>query len=492
MKTLKPTSLISAARGAVIWGAGFTIIRDILQFIAMLILVRILTPEDYGRFAIANSIIIFFTAISAKNLVPHSLQERNIDQIPWQLHFTASTFLNVGIFFVALITAAALLLFSQFSSAAGLLALLSFILILEIPANISAMRLQSSHAWPRFRNLLMIGTFFGLASAITIAAMGGGSWALTAPPLLYVLPMAAHLLWVEKWRPNWSWDWSAYRKVFRFGATRVSAAGLLAGRQATEQAAIGSAYELSTLGVFTRAIGLATLLSGRVGGVLSQAVYPVITRADEGSARFERLAGLVLRAVAWATIPAIVYIMVSAPDLVQILYGPDWAAVAKLLPLAAVYVGLGGIASGAYSLILANNRLSFCLFLDITSAVTGIILVLWLIPKGINIYLLALAAHSAIMLTLTTICLQITRGIYFKSVVSAFVPPIIASSLAIGAVFAANQGVKISTPTLRLFFDGLIFGATLICALRILFPQQLKELVISLPRGQTALRIFRF
>src|SRR5438105_4007601 len=94
----KPKSLGQAARGALLWGSGFTLLSDVVQFAVMLVLVRILSPEDYGRAGLAQTILGMVSIVSFKTFIPHALQLRDPRAIDWQAHFTAGAVLNVSLF----------------------------------------------------------------------------------------------------------------------------------------------------------------------------------------------------------------------------------------------------------------------------------------------------------------------------------------------------------------------------------------------------------
>jgi len=66
-----------AARGAVLWGSGFTLLRDVVQFAMMLVLVRILSADDYGRAGLAQAVLGMMSVVSFKMLAPHALSARS-------------------------------------------------------------------------------------------------------------------------------------------------------------------------------------------------------------------------------------------------------------------------------------------------------------------------------------------------------------------------------------------------------------------------------
>ncbi len=265
----------------------------------------------------------------------------------------------------------------------------------------------------------------------------------------------------------------------------MGSAGLIAGRQTVEQMTLAGFYDFAVLGVFTRGVGLATMAAGRIGALAISALYPVITRAEQGSDRFQRIAGLVLRSVSWMTIPAAIFLALAAPDVVGLLYGAKWAGVIALLPPAAVQVALGGLAETAYQLLLANDEVRACFRIDILSAVICVVLALWLIPFGPEIYLCGLAAHSALVLTVTVVVLRAKGGIRFTEFPVAFMPPFAAGLMA-GAVLVGLRTAmrSIDIISVRVGIDALVFSVVFLIILRLGFPGPLREILHVAPGGR--------
>ena len=450
----------------------------------MLVLIRLLQPEDYGSAALAESIIGLLSVLSFGTFVSHALQARDPADIDWQCHFTAAVVGNSLLTLLTLGLAAILSLTSRHSAVAIPLAVLSLVFIVEVPAALRQRMLQVVHDWRRFRLLAFYGTLMGCSTGIVIAVLGGGVWALVVQPVVFGLPAALDLLLVAKWRPQLSWNWARYRPTAGFGATRVVAGLLRNGRHIVEQSLLAGTYQFAGLGVFTRSFGLATLVAGRLAGVAVESIYPVITRAERGSAQFRRYAGLIMRGVAWATIPAAVLLATTAPEVVALLYGPKWSEVIPLVPLSAIAVGLGAMALAAQALLLANNELRKCLVVDVVSVVLGVVLAVWLVPVGMVLYLAALVAHGLILLGIAIVLLVQSGGTDRASISAAFFPAIIAAAVAFGAVIAGSLtvGSTVVMPV-RLFLETALFCAVYLVVLRLVFEQSLRELIEVAPAG---------
>ena len=482
-------SLGASARAALLWGGGFTLLRDVAQFALMLILVRLLNPADYGTAAFVQSIVGFLSMISYSTFSLHALQIRDPETIDWQAHFSIATVLNGSVFCIVLLSAYGLSFTVTYRDVAWPLAALGAGFLIEIPGTMRARMLEANHEWKRFRLQLGIGTLLGMSVGLTVALLGGGVWALILQPPMLGLPAAFDLLVLARFRPDFTWSWDRYRETIWFGLNRVSSGTVGRARSLNENMLLSSIFDLATLGFFTRANGLGNLLAGRIGSIAMTSLYPVVTRAERGSQRFRRLSTLALRGVCWATAPAVIFLSVAAHDIVLLLYGAKWQNVIPLLPLAAVASGTIGIWNALALLLLANEDTRAALLLDVVAALSAIALAFLLVPYGAIAYLGGLAVHAAIFVGITAVVLLKRRATSIAGVAVAIFPAIggsLSGALAVVGLRACI-GADLTLP-LRILLEGATVGLTYLLTLRIFFAIPLAELLSVVPGGRTLAR----
>ena len=412
------------------------------------------------------------------------MQVRNPNEIDWQAHFSAAATINGMLASMTLVLAYALSFTTRYAEVALPLAALAAVLIVEIPGTLRARMLETKHDWKRFRLLLMVGTLLGIGTGLAVGLMGGGVWALIVQAPMLGLPAAIDLLFIQRFRPDWSWSWPRWRETFRFGVDRIGSGLVGRGRALNEQVMLSSIYDLATLGIFGRATGLASLVAGRIGSVAMLSLTPVVTRAQAGSVRFQRLADLVVRGVVWTTLPAAALLGLAARDTVAMLYGPQWDNVTALLPLAALAIGFGGIISALSSLLVANDGSRASMLLDVAAGVIAIVVAVALIPFGAWTYLAGLSAHALIVAVAAGALLMRRGALTAGGLAAAFVPAL----LAIAAGFAAALVVRRLVGTsdmliIRVVADAVVFSAAYLATLRLTFARPMAELLEVLPGG---------
>lgn len=481
-----------SARKALLWSGGATLIQDLAQFCVMLALVRMLTPAEYGAAALAQSLMALASAISYQAFSLHALQHRNPDEIDWQVHFTAALGTNTLASIVVLGVAAGLSMTAAYKDAAWPLAALTLVFGLEVMATVRWRMLETTHDFVRLRLLVLGGALSGLVCGLVVATLGGGVWALIIQPVVAGTPLAVDLFVKGRFRPDFSWSWERWKPSFFFGLDRIGAGFVWRARATIEQLLISGLYGMAVLGTYTRAFGLATILSGRIGVLATTALHPVLTRAEAGTSLFKRLAGLVLRGIVWTTFPLVALLVMAAQDVVALFYGDRWLSVVELLPPAALSVAISGLATSSANLLVANQQSRKGMALEAFGAITSVLVAVTLLPLGIREYLMGLVLHGLLVTGVATL-LMLRHGVATRAdLASAVLPPAFAISLGILAVIATRHLAGVSDLLLiRMAVDAGVLLLVYALALRFTFPVPLKELLDVVPGGQRLARPLR-
>lgn len=467
------------------WSAGLNLFRDLLQFGQMLILVRLLDPAIYGMAGLATTFINFIGIVSFQHVISHVLQVRGDAQVNYHQHFTAGVVINGLLFLVANAVAFGLQFTTQYVHLQSLMHLLSLTFLLSVPVDMRVKMLERDHNWSRLRTLQMAGIVISISAGIGMALFGAGVYALIVPGLLASSVFLLDLFLFSGWRPRWQWNYASYRDTLHFGFNRAGSNSLSSGRFLLQSTLITQYFQFSALGQFGRAEGLANMFCGRIAQEVSNALYPVITRAEAYSERFQRISGLVLQSVAWVVIPIAALFSLEAENIVKIMYGEKWLAVIPMLPLAMAIGVAVSIGATAYRLLLANDQSRLCLRSDMAAFAMAVTAMLVLIPQGLFPYLIGAVVVSAMIASILIILLIRTRGLQAIALVTAIAPPAVAAIAGVALSWAMKAQLPGNLPpVLQVIPVALLFATTYVVILRVLFRAHLAELMAYLPGGK--------
>ena len=474
------------ARAAVLWNAGFNILKDVLQFVITMVLARLLTEQDYGQFGFVTGIIGFLILFSCQPFFAHLLQLKDVHAEDYQRHFTLGVRLNLGIFLLANLVALTLRAFPQWAVAAPYVHAMSVMFLLDAPCELRRKMIEREFDWKKLRILQSIGLLINLAAALAMAWVGWGAYALLIPALGVQLPFIYDLFIRQGWRPTWQFDAERHREAFQFGFTRIGSGLSLSGRALLEAGALVAVLGFGGLGLMNRAIGLAQLCCLKIASQLVYSLYPLLTRAEETEENRGRIAGLVLQGIAWISIPtAVVFGMLALP-VIRVVYGDRWVAAVPLVPWAMAWGFASAFVHACYILLLAKNHVRLCFVSDIASLGLTALSLYFALPYGITTYLVT-SASAQILIACALLTLLTRNGLMrWSAVTTAILPPAISSGLAALAAFGLQQGLFSTQPSS--FWPAMLWGCVFLIVftmiLRSLFGRSLANLVNYLPGGR--------
>lgn len=347
----------SGIRGA--WFSGSsTLATSTVQAVKLVILARLLTPEDFGVAAMAMVLIACGSVVADLGVGSAVIQREDVPEPVLARLYGLGLATGAALFAVlALAAPLAAKIYAEPRVGPVLLGLGLVFLVLPIGTLHQALA-EKRLAFKGLAAIEVAASIVGATGAIACALAGGGVWALVTDQVASATVKAA-LLWAQGrpfWRSRPSFALRGLRPYLRFGAFSVGQRTANYATSNIDYALIGSLLGAHALGVYRIAYELATLTSGRLNIVVSRVFFPVMARFAPDQARFR---GAFLRMQETATLlgaPLVVGIGLVAPLAVPGLLGARWAEAVPLLRILCV-VGLGRVIAGTIGpAILAAGR----------------------------------------------------------------------------------------------------------------------------------------
>ena len=474
--------LAHKAKLSVLWNTGFNLFRDVLQFLVMLVLVRLLNPEAYGQFGMANTVVGFISVLAFQNFIAHTIQVRRDEDVHYQDQFTAGAFIQISLFLLTNAVALILKYFENYAAITPLVHLLSLTFILEWPCELRRKMLERDLDWKRLRSLHAFGLLASSVLAIFMGLLGAGVYALVVPGMLVTVPFIYELFVIQGWRPTWQWDKARFKPALCFGLNRLGSGVTAKIRPLLENGLIVQIIGYAGVGLLGRAIGLSTMFCQRLALQLMYALYPVLTKIDPGTDRYQKMSGLILRLVAWTALPVATVFAALAEPVVLTVYGEKWCDVIPLLPWA-MFVGvLAAMFHTTYMLLLAHHGQRFCLYVDVLVLFLTIAALYFGLPLGLTFYLQCFVLIQGIAFITLFWGLCRARGAQWAELNRAVFPSIIGT---VGAYSGCEGIVKIFHIDIDVFaaavMYGFIFFIIYSLILRLFFKSSLIALVDYMP-----------
>jgi O-antigen/teichoic acid export membrane protein len=365
----------------VAWNASATGFGLILQTLSTVFLARLIAPGEFGLYAIAAVFYYYGNLAGNLGLGAALIQRPNLTKA----HLATAFWLNAALG-VALTVALALLApaIAAWVGAPHLEYLLRLVAI-SYTINLAVVPMAMLERDLRFRavaSVEIISAALGLAAALIGGYRHLGAVALADQLLVQTLTASVLALAAARYLPTTRPTKAALRELWSVSAWLT--AGNLVGYWSlnADTLALGATQPLPQVGYYNRAYNLLRIPLGTIGGTMSRVIIPALASIQHDVPRSREAWLSSARVMALVTIPASIGMAVTAPALIETLWGDKWLPVIPILRLLALAGIPWAIAVAAEWLLFARGRARVFFWLALANTLITIAAVLCGLPWG--------------------------------------------------------------------------------------------------------------
>jgi len=306
------------------------------QFAGAIILSRMLSPEEFGTFALASTLYTFPSQLIGPSLVSATVQQPQLsEQQASNMFWTClGIFALIGLVFCA--SAPFVGSFYREPVLIPIMMVYGSVLAVDGTAIQHRALLTRSMRFDVFaRAALVIGPL-SLVVAVMAAWAGAGPWALVAQMVVTVLLDRLVLFSAVRWKPLPFRRGSGYRSLLHFSGKSALASALHLLYSQSQTIVLGRMASVADVGIYSRGQGLFLRPLLQVFNPLQAILLPLFSarRHDpEMLGMAVRKATVVLLAL---IVPLTASMIAAGPDIAEALLGPRWRVVGDTLRLFAI------------------------------------------------------------------------------------------------------------------------------------------------------------
>lgn len=330
MADRKPSSLAAQVRTAVIWRSGSQIGTQIVSWASTLIVIRLLAPEDYGLFAMAQVMLVLLNTMNGYGLASALIREEEVTEERLRQTLGMLMLLNGGLALIQFLAAPLVAMWFEQPQVADLLRVQS-LLYLCIPfCALSHAILSRKMDFRRPAQVRLIAAIAGAGTALTGALSGWGVWTLVAAPLVMMLAEAIGMTRAARAPIIPSFRFAGAGHIAGFGGVMTATQLFWFVQSQADVMIAGRVLDPHSLGVYTTGLFLAQLLAAKFVPPINEVAFAAYSRQPDAGAP-ALLA--TIRLVMLVALPAYAGLAVVGPVLVPVLLGDHWIDIVPLLPV---------------------------------------------------------------------------------------------------------------------------------------------------------------
>jgi len=462
------------------WGGVEAIARVAIQLASLVVLARILEPEDFGVAAIVTALLFWFNLIVEQGFAGAIVQREDLEDA----HVSSAFWFSLGsgsVIYAGVWLAAPWI--ESLAHVPGLAALLRTCCLLLFASGPYGILVALFRRELRFRELALatsIGRIGGTVVAIGMALGGAGVWSLIGQRIGQYMAGLAALVWFSTWRPRAVYSFARVRELGRYAVQSLAGELAYVGVNQFFLLLVGSFFGTAGLGYFNVACRVTASLSGVLETAYRQISMSVFSRQQTDAPALVRSVYTASQLSCVLAAPIFLGLFAVAPEVVALFIGEKWLVAVPLVRLVCLGCLCYFAQTSMDTAIDALGRPIWRLAVVVVELV--VLVVLLLLGRDAGLLMVGIASLSARLVATpaTFVALRRFLPIDGRTLVAHCASPVVSGAVMVGLVELSRRMLQATLvpSSLVLLASSVVVGALgYVLCLRLLAPGLFASLV---------------
>jgi O-antigen/teichoic acid export membrane protein len=317
-------SLRNQVRSAVIWRSGTQIAGQLLTWASTFIVIRVLSPSDYGLFAMTQVVLVLLNMLNGYGLASALIQRRDASLHAQRQLFGMLILLNFALGAAQFLAAPVAAAYYRQPMVADLLRVQALLYIatpfIALPYALLARAMD-------FKKQAKVNFASGLAGAVAALAgaySGMGVWTLVLAPLVLFVTRAIGMTWAAGSLMWPSFDFRGASDIARYGGVMAFGQIFWFVQSQADVFIAGRLFDPHALGIYTTSLFLTQIFVSKFVPPLNEVAFTAYARLKDDKAAVGAAFVKSARVIMVAALPFYLGLAATAEPLVEVVLGPKW------------------------------------------------------------------------------------------------------------------------------------------------------------------------
>lgn len=366
-----------------LWNTIHNLSMKGIQFLLMLFMARLLSPDDYGTVGLLAIFIQLSNTFAESGFSLALVRKQDRTQVDLSTAFYFNIVVGIICYFIVFCIAPWV---ADFYNKPILTSLLR-VLALTIPiSSLSTVLVAMMNYNMQFKKQAMISITHTLVSGVlglAMAFMGYGVWALVGQSLIATC-LGTVLCWLlNRWHPSWIYSWKSFREMFGFSSKLLLTRIIDTIYGNVYSIVIGKVFSPATLGHYSRAQNWATMPSTNIVGILNNVSFASLSKIQDDIERLRSVYRKMIKTSAFIVFPLMFGLSAVSLPLIFFTIGTKWELCAQILQIICFMFVFMPIQSLNINLIQAMGRSDLSLKISVVGKVLSLLVLFGSLPFGI-------------------------------------------------------------------------------------------------------------
>lgn len=324
-------SMRNRVRRAVIWRSGSQIAAQMVQWTATFVVIRILTPADYGLFAMTGVVLAFLNLFAGYGLASGLIRQAEVDARTIRQLFGMLLVLNGALALLQVALAPVAAAYYRAPIIAQLLTVQALLYLptpfIAVASALLARRLDYSHQGRSD----MTAALAGAGISVVGATAGWGVWTLVVAPMMLFAIRAILLTRAIGGPIRPSFDFRGAGALARFGGLMAAGQLFWFAQNQIDVLVGGRLLSAHALGLYTTSLFLVTIFVAKFVPAFNEVSFAAYAKMQHDRAAAAGGFLTAARLVTAVGAPFYAGLAVTAEPVVATILGPQWLAAAPIV-----------------------------------------------------------------------------------------------------------------------------------------------------------------
>jgi PST family polysaccharide transporter len=420
------------------WLYGYRWIERLLDFVSILVLARILAPDDFGLVAIAASFVTIIEGLSAFDVNKALIRARDEKRSLYDTAWTLSALRGV-------LTALIMLSIAPFVTdgrVGAALAVLALSPLLTGLANPRFVMFERDLVYSKLAVLTLGAKVVSIAVTLWIAIVYRSYWSLIIGLLVGSLLSTLLSYVLRPYRPRISL--ARFSDIFGFSGWLSLTSVVTTLSMETDKIIVGRLLGLADAGLYFMTQKIGVLPTRELISPLQRILFPSFSELSQDEVRLRRAVLESINVLGSLSLPAGFGFALVASDFVPLALGEQWTAIVPLLTILVPYLGLRATLSMTLPCVMALGRTRLLFWVSFAYALVHLpLFIAGTALFGLLGAIWSIALAGVLYSYLNAWLLQRTLGISLREILRQLKRPLFAAFLMLGAVLALESVLPI-------------------------------------------------
>ncbi len=319
------------------WVFMGTLGQNLLQFISLIVLARLISPGEFGIVAMAMFVINFLKIFAELGVGPALVQKKELTVLDIKTANLLSLLLSVLMGGVVYLSSRQLSLFFNMPDLENIINALAFMLPIIGLSVVGQSLLQRNLKFKEIAYYNLLSYFIAHAMiAIPLALFGYGLWSLVVAYLGQIITIFVIVRIKVRETNMYGFDFLSAKALlnFGFGFSIARVSNFLAGEG--DNLIIGKFLGAEALGFYGRAYQLMSMPAMLFGSALDKVLFPLMSNIQDENERLSRVYVSAISTVAMFMLPLSALLFLLANEIITLVLGEQWNNITPIFQILSI------------------------------------------------------------------------------------------------------------------------------------------------------------